>query len=150
MIGWLLGHFATARTFLGAFKGPCLVLAAVAALVGAVAGTWVTRAVMRSQVAEARQQLAEFRAELASQSAAIEAAAAKRQAAAAAALRDRDQSITASVDAIPAAVAKLVAPQFAKLRESVNDTRFACLQYALPDDFLRELRRPAGSALENH
>lgn len=61
MIPGILGHLATARTFLGAFKGPCLILALVAALAGAVAGTWVTRAAMRSQVAEARQQLAEFR-----------------------------------------------------------------------------------------
>ncbi|GMU68681.1 MAG: hypothetical protein AMXMBFR37_10130 [Steroidobacteraceae bacterium] len=105
---------------------------------------------MRGEVAEARQQLVEFKAELARQSAAIESAAAARQAQAAADLRERDQSITASVDAIPAAVAKLVAPQFAKLRESVNDTRYDCLRIGLPEPYLDGLRRPAGSALENH
>lgn len=147
MIGWLLGHFATARTFLGAFKGPCLVLAAVAALAGAVAGTWVTRAIMRGDVAEARQQLADFRAELATQSARIEQEAAARQKAAADALRERDHAITSAVDAIPAEVARLVAPQFAKLRSQINDPAYDCIRTVpLPREYLDGLRRPGGSA----
>lgn len=142
----MIGFLATALTWLKAFKGPCLILAGMAFLAGAGAATWATRAIMRGDVAEARQQLADFRAELATQSAKIEQEAAARQKAAADALRERDAAITASVDGIPAAVARLVAPQFAKLRESVHDTRFECLGYPLPDDFLRELRRPGGSA----
>ena len=142
----MIGFLATALTWLKAFKGPCLILAGMAFLAGAGAATWATRAIMRGDVAEARQQLADFRAELATQSAKIEQEAAARQQAAADALRERDAAITASVDGIPAAVARLVAPQFAKLRESVHDTRFECLGYPLPDDFLRELRRPGGSA----
>ena len=142
----MIGFVATALSWLGNFKGPCLILAIVSALAGAGAATWATRAIMRGDVAEARQQLADFRAELATQSAKIEQEAAARQKAAADALRERDAAITASVDGIPAAVARLVAPQFAKLRESVHDTRFECLGYPLPDDFLRELRRPGGSA----
>lgn len=142
MFGWL----ATARTWLGVFKGPCLILAGIAFLAGAGSATWATRVIMRGDVTEARLQLAAFRAELATQSAAIEREAAERQQAAADALRARDQSITAAVDAIPAEVAKLVAPQFARLRESVNETRFECLRYPLPLDYLHELRRPGGSA----
>ena len=142
----MIGFVSTALTWLKAFKGPCLILAGMAFLAGAGAATWATRAIMRGDVAEARQQLADFRAELATQSAKIEQEAAARQKAAADALRERDAAITASVDGIPAAVARLVAPQFAKLRESVHDTRFECLGYPLPDDFLRELRRPGGSA----
>ena len=142
----MIGFVATALSWLGNFKGPCLILAIVSALAGAGAATWATRAIMRGDVAEARQQLSDFRAELATQSIKIEQEAAARQKAAADALRERDAAITASVDGIPAAVARLVAPQFAKLRESVHDTRFECLGYPLPDDFLRELRRPGGSA----
>lgn len=142
MIGWI----ANSLTWLQAFKGPCLILAGMAFLAGAGSATWATRAIMRGDVAEARLQLADFRAELATQSAAIERDAAARQQAAAEALRERDQSITTTVDAIPAEVARLVAPQFARLRESVNETRFDCLRYPLPDDYLRELRRPGGSA----
>lgn len=144
----MIGFLATALTWLKAFKGPCLILAAVAFLGGAGAATWATRAIMRGNVARAEKQLSDFRAELATQSASIERQAADRQKAAADALRERDAAITASVDGIPAAVAKLVAPQFARLRESVNETRFDCLRYPLPDDFLRELRRPGGSAAD--
>ena len=142
----MIGFVATALSWLGNFKGPCLILAIVSALAGAGAATWATRAIMRGDVAEARQQLAAFRAELATQSAAIERQAAERQQAAADALRERDQSITSTVDAIPAEVARLVAPQFARLRESVNDTRFDCLRLSLPEPYLDGLRRPGGSA----
>lgn len=146
MIGWL----ANSLTWLKAFTGPCLILGAVAFLAGTGTATWATRAFMRGEVAEARRQLSDFRAELANQSAAIEREAAARQQAAAEALRERDQSITAAVDAIPAAVARLVAPQFAQIRESVNDTRFDCLRQPLPDLFLDGLRRPGGSALDEN
>ena len=142
MIGWL----ATALTWLKAFQGPCLVLAGVTFLAGAGSATWATRAIMRGDVAEARLQLADFRAELATQSAAIERDAAARQQAAADALRERDQSITAAVDGIPGEVARLIAPQFAKLRESVNEPRFDCLRISLPEPYLDGLRRPGGSA----
>lgn len=142
----MIGFLATALTWLKAFKGPCLILAGMAFLAGAGAATWATRAIMRGDVAEARQQLADFRAELATQSAAIEREAAARQQAAADALLERDQSITAAVDAIPAEVARLVAPQFAKLRESVNEPRFDCLRISLPEPYLDGLRRPGGSA----
>lgn len=141
MFGWI----ATARTFLGAFKGPCLILAAVAALAGAGAATWATRAIMQGNVARAEQRLSDFRAELATQSASIERQAAERQQAAADALRERDQSITSAVDAIPAEVARLVAPQFARLRESVHDARYDCLRLPLPEPFLDGVRRPGGS-----
>ena len=137
---------STALTWLKAFKGPCLILAAVAFLGGAGAATWATRAIMRGNVARAEKQLSDFRAELATQSASIERQAAERQQAAADALRERDQSITSAVDAIPAEVARLVAPQFARLRESVNDTRFDCLRLSLPEPYLDGLRRPGGSA----
>ena len=142
----MIGFLATALTWLKAFKGPCLILAGMAFLAGAGAATWATRAIMRGDVAEARQQLADFRAELATQSAAIEREAATRQQAAAAALRERDQSITAAVDGIPGEVARLIAPQFAKLRESVNEPRFDCLRISLPEPYLDGLRRPGGSA----
>lgn len=142
----MIGFVSTALTWLKAFKGPCLILAGMAFLAGAGAATWATRAIMRGNVERAERQLADFRAELATQSASIERDAAARQQAAADALRERDHAITSAVDAIPAEVARLVAPQFAKLRESVHDTRFECLGYPLPDDFLRELRRPGGSA----
>lgn len=141
MIGWL----ATSLTWLKAFKGPCLILAGIALLAGAGSATWATRAIMKGDVAEAREQLASFRAELATQSASIEREAAARQQAAADALRDRDQSITAAVDAIPAEVAKLVAPQFTRLRESVHDARYDCLRLPLPEPFLDGVRRPGGS-----
>ena len=139
---------STALTWLKAFKGPCLILAAVAFLGGAGAATWATRAIMRGNVARAEKQLSDFRAELATQSASIERQAAERQQAAADALRERDQSITSAVDAIPAEVARLVAPQFARLRESVNDTRFDCLRLSLPEPYLDGLRRPGGSAAD--
>lgn len=142
----MIGLLATALTWLKAFKGPCLILAAVAFLGGAGLATWATRAIMRGDVAEARQQLSDFRAELATQSIKIEQEVAARQKAAADALRARDQAITASVDGIPAAVARLVAPQFAKLRESVNEPRFDCLRLPLPESFLDGVRRPGGSA----
>lgn len=142
----MIGFLATALTWLKAFKGPCLILAGMAFLAGAGAATWATRAIMRGDVAEARQQLADFRAELATQSAAIEREAAARQQAAADALRERDQSITAAVDGIPGEVARLIAPQFAKLRESVNEPRFDCLRLSLPEPYLDGLRRPGGSA----
>lgn len=142
----MIGFLATALTWLKAFKGPCLILAGMAFLAGAGAATWATRAIMRGDVAEARQQLADFRAELATQSAAIEREAAARQQAAADALRERDQSITAAVDGIPGEVARLIAPQFAKLRESVNEPRFDCLRISLPESYLDGLRRPGGSA----
>lgn len=145
MIGWI----ANSLTWLQAFKGPCLILAGVTFLAGAGSATWATRAIMRGDVAEARLQLAAFRAELATQSAAIEREAATRQQAAADAMRERDQSITAAVDGIPGEVARLIAPQFARLRESVNDTRFDCLRLPLPDSYLRELRRPGGSAADS-
>lgn len=142
----MIGFLATALTWLKAFKGPCLILAAVAFLGGAGAATWATRAIMRGNVARAEKQISDFRAELATQSASIERQAADRQKAAADALRERDAAITASVDGIPAAVAKLVAPQFAKLRESVNEPRFDCLRLPLPEPYLDGLRRPGGSA----
>ncbi len=144
----MIGILGTALTWLRAFKGPCLILAGVAFLGGAGAATWATRAIMRGDVAEARQQLSDFRAELATQSTKIEQEAAARQKAAADALRERDAAITASVDGIPAAVAKLVAPQFAKLRESVNEPRFDCLRLPLPEPYLDGLRRPGGSAAD--
>ncbi len=137
---------STALTWLKAFKGPCLILAGVAFLGGAGTATWATRAIMRGNVARAEKQISDFRAELATQSASIERQAADRQKAAADALRERDAAITASVDGIPAAVAKLVAPQFAKLRESVNEPRFDCLRLPLPEPYLDGLRRPGGSA----
>lgn len=142
----MIDFLATALTWLKAFKGPCLILAAVAFLGGAGAATWATRAIMRGNVARAEKQISDFRAELATQSASIERQAADRQKAAADALRERDAAITASVDGIPAAVAKLVAPQFAKLRESVNEPRFDCLRLPLPEPYLDGLRRPGGSA----
>ena len=118
----MIGFLATALTWLKAFKGPCLILAGMAFLAGAGAATWATRAIMRGDVAEARQQ------------------------AAADALRERDHAITSAVDAIPAEVARLIAPQFAKLRESVNEPRFDCLRISLPEPYLDGLRRPGGSA----
>ena len=145
MIGWL----ATALTWLKAFQGPCLVLAGVTFLAGAGSATWATRAIMRGDVAEARLQLADFRAELATQSAAIERDAAARQQEAAAALRERDAAITASVDGIPAAVAKIVAPQFAKLRSQINDPAYDCIRTVpLPREYLDGLQRAGGSALD--
>ena len=145
MIGWL----ATALTWLKAFQGPCLVLAGVTFLAGAGSATWATRAIMRGDVAEARQQLADFRAELATQSASIERDAAARQKAAADALRERDAAITASVDGIPAAVAKIVAPQFAKLRSQINDPAYDCIRTVpLPREYLDGLQRAGGSALD--
>lgn len=143
----MIGSLATALTWLKAFKGPCLILAAVAFLGGAGAATWATRAIMRGNVAEARAQLADFRAELATQSAAIEREAAARQRAAADAVRERDQSITTAVDGIPAAVARLVAPQFAALRSQINDPAYDCIRTVpLPREYLDGLRRPGGSA----
>lgn len=137
---------STALTWLKAFKGPCLILAGVAFLGGAGLATWATRAIMRGNVERAERQLADFRAELATQSASIERDAAARQQAAADALRERDHAITSAVDAIPAEVARLVAPQFAKLRESINEPRFDCLRISLPEPYLDGLRRPGGSA----
>lgn len=142
----MIGFVSTALTWLKAFKGPCLILAGMAFLAGAGAATWATRAIMRGNVERAERQLADFRAELATQSAAIERDAAARQQAAADALRERDHAITSAVDAIPAEVARLVAPQFAKLRESVNEPRFDCLRISLPEPYLDGLRRPGGSA----
>ena len=142
----MIGFLATALTWLKAFKGPCLILAGMAFLAGAGAATWATRAIMRGNVERAERQLADFRAELATQSASIERDAAARQQAAADALRERDHAITSAVDAIPAEVARLVAPQFAKLRESVNEPRFDCLRISLPEPYLDGLRRPGGSA----
>lgn len=143
----MIGILGTALTWLRAFKGPCLILAAVAFLGGAGAATWATRAIMRGDVAEARQQLADFRAELATQSARIEQEAAARQKAAADALRERDHAITSAVDAIPAEVARLVAPQFAALRSQINDPAYDCIRTVpLPREYLDGLRRPGGSA----
>ena len=142
----MIGFVSTALTWLKAFKGPCLILAGMAFLAGAGAATWATRAIMRGKVERAERQLADFRAELATQSASIERDAAARQQAAADALRERDHAITSAVDAIPAEVARLVAPQFAKLRESVNEPRFDCLRISLPEPYLDGLRRPGGSA----
>lgn len=142
----MIGFVSTALTWLKAFKGPCLILAGMAFLAGAGAATWATRAIMRGNVERAERQLADFRAELATQSASIERDAAARQQAAADALRERDHAITSAVDSIPAEVARLVAPQFAKLRESVNEPRFDCLRISLPEPYLDGLRRPGGSA----
>jgi hypothetical protein len=145
MFGWI----ATSLTWLKAFQGPCLILAGIAFLAGTGAGGWAAYKITESRALTAENALANFRAELATQSAEIEREAAARQKAAADELRERDQFITASVDAIPAEVARLVAPQFAKLRESVNDTRFDCLRLPLPEPYLDGLRRAAGSAAAN-
>ena len=142
----MIGFLANSLTWLRAFQGPCLILAGAAFLGGAGLATWATRAIMRGNVERAERQLADFRAELATQSASIERDAAARQQAAADALRERDHAITSAVDAIPAEVARLVAPQFAKLRESVNEPRFDCLRISLPEPYLDGLRRPGGSA----
>ncbi len=143
----MIGPIANALTWLKAFKGPCLILAGVTFLAGAGTATWATRAIMRGDVAEARAQLSDFRAELATQSASIEREAAARQQAAADAMRERDQSITTAVDGIPAAVARLVAPQFAALRSQINDPAYDCIRTVpLPREYLDGLRRPGGSA----
>lgn len=145
MIGWI----ANSLTWLKAFQGPCLILAGVTFLAGAGSATWATRAIMRGDVTEARLQLADFRAELATQSASIEREAAARQQAAADAMRERDQSITTAVDGIPAAVARLVAPQFAALRSQINDPAYDCIRTVpLPREYLDGLRRPGGSAAD--
>lgn len=147
----MIPFLATSLTWLRAFKGPCLILAAVALVTGGTLGSCVTKRLTDRAALTAQKALSDTRAELATQAAAAEAVAAELRQNALQAIRERDHQITAAVDGIPAAVARLVAPQFAKLRESVNDTRFDCLRQPLPDDFLRELRRPGGSAAaEDH
>lgn len=143
--------FATSLTWLRAFSGPCAVLAAVALVTGGTLGSCVTKRLTDRRALVAERALSDVRAEIATQAAATEERAAQLRENALYAIRERDREITSAVDGIPAAVARLVAPQFAKLRESVNDTRFDCLRQPLPDDFLRELRRPGGSAAaEDH
>ena len=47
----------------------------------------------------------------------------------------------------PAAVARLVAPQFAALRSQINDPAYDCIRTVpLPREYLDGLRRPGGSA----
>lgn len=147
----MIGILATGLTWLRAFSGPCAVLAAVALVTGGTLGSCVTKRLTDRAALTAQKALSDTRAELATQAAAAEAVASELRQNALQAIRERDHQITSAVDGIPAAVARLVAPQFAKLRESVNDTRFDCLRQPLPDDFLRELRRPGGSAAaEDH
>lgn len=57
MIAWLVGHLATARTFLGVFKGPCLVLGLLSFVAGGALGAWVGHRVASGEVARAEAKI---------------------------------------------------------------------------------------------
>ena len=140
--------FATSLTWLRAFSGPCAVLAVVALVAGGTLGSCVTKRLTDRRALVAERALSDVRAEMATQAAAAEERAAQLRENALYAIRERDHQITSAVDGIPGKVDQLVARRFAKMQESVNDTRFDCLRLPLPDSYLRELRRPGGSAAD--
>lgn len=148
----MIPFLATSLTWLRAFKGPCLILAAVALVTGGTLGSCVTKRLTDRAALTAQKALSDTRAELATQAAAAEAVAAELRQNALQAIRERDHQITSAVDGIPAKVAQLVAPKFAQLRSALNDPAYDCIRtVALPESVLRELRRPGGSAAaEDH
>lgn len=148
----MIGILATGLTWLRAFQGPCLILAAVALVTGGTLGSCVTKRMTESRALRAEKAVATLTADMATQTAAAEAEASVLRDNAFRAIRERDQAITTAVDGIPARVAQLVAPKFAQLRSALNDPAYDCIRtVALPESVLRELRRPGGSAAaEDH
>ena len=127
-------------------------VAVIAFLAGGGSGAWVAHRFDAAAIAsaekatvEAQGRLAEFRGALATSVAEGKAEVARIQKEAADELLARDRRVTAALDALPAAVAAIIGPQFAELRRTVDDPRFNCLRDPLPDEFLRGVRRPGGS-----
>lgn len=148
----MIPFLATSLTWLRAFKGPCLILAAVALVTGGTLGSCVTKRLTESRAMRAEKAAETLRADMATQTATAEARAAELRENAFRAIRERDQAITTAVDGIPAKVAAIVNPKLAQLRSALNDPAYDCIRtVALPESVLRELRRPGGSAAaEDH
>ena len=145
----MIDFLATGLTWLRAFKGPCLILAAVALVTGGTLGSCVTKRLTDRRALTAEKALSDVRANMATEAAAAEAKAATRLDNAFRVIRERDQTITAVVDGVPAAVARELAPKFAQIRSDLNDPAYDCIRtVALPESVLGELRRPGGSALD--
>jgi len=147
----MIPFLATSLTWLRAFKGPCLILAAVALVTGGTLGSCVTKRLTDRRALVAEKALSDVRADMTTQSAAAEARAAVLRESAARAIRERDQQITAAVDGIPARVASLLNPKLAQLRSALNDPAYDCIRTVpLPREYLDGLQRPAGSALDEN
>lgn len=149
MLGLVGDGLTLAKNFAPWFGGVAL----AAALAGAgvawwLAGLYHAERVHTAQRAQERAEttLAAYKAEMRTAVAAGEAAGAQRVAEAVQAERDRNSRTNARIDAIPAQVARLLAPDLATLGSALNDPRFRCLDLPLPLDALRVLERPGGRA----
>lgn len=138
-----------ARNF-GPWFGGVALAAALAAggVTWKLAGLYHGERVQTAQRAQERAEdtLAAYKAEMRTAVAEGEAAGAQRVAEALEADRARRDRITAAVADIPAEVARLIAPDLATLRSTLNDPRFGCLDLPAPADALRVLERPGGRA----
>jgi hypothetical protein len=146
------GALASALTFGRAFAPQVGAVAGVAILVGLSLGfygghRWQAGEVADAEraVEEAKTKLAEFRATLAAATSEAEREAGRRLATALQTQYERDQRITAQVDAIPSLVREILAAEFLQLRETVRAPEFDCLRRGLPAEFLDRVRRPGGS-----
>lgn len=143
----MIGALANGATFVRNFIGPCLWVALAGYIAGGASGGWLAWKLQDARVARAETTTLTLQRDIAAATAATELLARQRTSAAEAALRERDQSITAAVDAIPARVAAVLGPMRAELRSLINDPAYNCLRTVpLPEPYLNRLRRPAGSA----
>jgi len=146
----VIGPIANGLSFVRNFVGPCLWVLLAGFIAGGTSGGWLAWKLQDGRVARAETALAQFEKKIATATAATEILARQRQQEADAALRQRDQEVTAAVDAIPAEVAKLVAPQFAALRSQINAPIYDCIRTVpLPEPYLDGLRRPGGTVADH-
>ena len=139
---------------LGRNFGPWFAGVAIAALLAGAGGAWWLAGlyhgerVAHAQRAQERAErtLADYRAEMRTAVAEGEAAGAVRVTEALHAERECERRVAAAVGSIPAEVARILAPDLALLRSTLDDPRFGCLDLPLPDAALGVLRRPGGRA----
>lgn len=147
MLGLVGDGLTLARNFAPWFGG----VAAAAALAGLAGGVYIGHRWSAAEIAhaekaatEAQGQLAAFRGALATSIADGKAEVARIQAEAAEERRKHDAAIAADLARLPAAVAAIIAPQFAELRRTVDAPEYDCLRRPLPGAFLDGVRRPGG------
>lgn len=121
-------------------------VAVAAFLLGASLSFVVTKRLTDGRALRAEMALSNVRAEMAEQRSATLDRARQIEADGWRVIRERDSDIMAAIDAIPGLVDKQTARRFASLREAISAPDYDCMRMPLPDDYLRGLRQPAGSA----
>ncbi len=144
-----LSAVGTVRTFWTNFSIPCVWIAGVAVLAGGYAGyRWMKGDVEKAkrETVEARLAMSNFTTTLASNAATAQEQARTDQEKARADMDAHQSRIEGLLAAGFNGVRAAVAADNAKLRGLINDDpRYACLDLALPADYLRMLRRPGGA-----